>query len=109
MNKKLYNEILKGNTHYFYTSRAWRRKRTEIIDRDNNECQMCRCNGKVKVGTKEDPLIVHHKEELKCRPDLALTDENLLSVCRDCHENACHPDRFGEYKENKKFINEERW
>lgn len=109
MIKKLIQAIKSGNTHYFYTSRTWRRKRKVILDRDNNECQLCKENGKVTIGTKEDSLIVHHIQELKDRPDLCLTDSNLLAVCRDCHENVFHPERLGEYKERKKFTNEERW
>lgn len=109
MYKKLLQAIREGNTHYFYTSRTWRRKRKEILERDNNECQICKANGKVTVGTKEEPLIVHHIKELKDRPDLALTDGNLLTVCNDCHENVCHPKRLGEYQERKRFMNEERW
>lgn len=109
MIKKLIEGIKKGNTHYFYTSRTWRRKRKEIIKRDNNECQICKANGKAATGTKEEPLIVHHIKELKDRPDLCLTDSNLLTVCNDCHENVCHPKRLGKYQEKKGFTNEERW
>lgn len=106
---RLYDEITKGNVSYFYTSRTWRRKRKEIINRDNNECQICKRNGRVTVGTKEEPLIVHHIKELKCHPELAMVNSNLLSVCNDCHENECHPNRLGEYQERKGFVNEERW
>lgn len=112
MNKKLLQAIRKGNTHYFYTSWAWRKKRKQILERDNNECQICKQNGKVTVGTKDDPLVVHHIKELKEHPELALTDKNLLSVCNNCHENVCHPDRLGEYKEKKNKIGieiPERW
>ena len=108
MNKKLYNEILKGNTHYFYTSRTWRRKRKLIIDRDKNECQICKREGRVTVGTKEEPLIVHHIKELKEHPELALMDINLLTVCDSCHEVVCHPNRL-ENIERVKVMNEERW
>lgn len=108
--KRLIEEIKKGNVSYFYTSRTWRRKRKEILDRDNDECQICKENGKVTAGTKEDPLIVHHIKELKDRPDLCLTDSNLLTVCDHCHETVCHPNRLGEYKEKKKVIDiPERW
>lgn len=109
MNEKLYNEIKKGNTHYFYTSWAWVNKRKEILERDNRECQICKSNGNVTAGTKDNPLIVHHIKELKTRPDLALTDNNLLTVCNNCHENVCHPNRLGKYQERKRFMNEERW
>lgn len=110
MNKKLLQETKKGNTHYFYTSWTWRKKRKEILIRDNNECQLCKQDGKVTVGTKEEPLIVHHIKELKQHPELALANENLISVCNNCHENVCHPDRLGEYKKIKTVVDiPERW
>lgn len=109
MNKKLLQAIREGNTHYFYTSWTWRVKRKEILERDNKECQLCKREGNITVGTKDKSLVVHHIKELKDRPDLALTDSNLLTVCRDCHENICHPNRLGEHQERKGFMNEERW
>lgn len=109
MDKKLLQAIKKGNVHYFYTSWTWRNKRKAILARDNNECQICKQNGKVTVGTEDNPLIVHHIKELKVHPELALVDSNLLTVCNNCHENVCHPDRLGEYKKKKTFVNQERW
>ena len=109
MNKKLYDAIVDGNVHYFYTSWPWKIKRKQILERDNRECQICKQDGKVTAGTGDNSLIVHHVQELKTRPDLALTDSNLLTVCNDCHENVCHPNRLGKYQERKSFMNEERW
>ena len=109
MTDKLLNEITKSNTSYFYTSRTWRRKRRDIIQRDNNECQICKRSGRVTVGTKEDPLIVHHIKELRQHPTLALADTNLISVCNNCHESVCHPDRLAEFKKKNRFDNKERW
>ena len=109
MNKIMYNEIKKGNTGYFYTSRTWRKKRKEIINRDDRECQICKQNGRVTVEIEEEPLIVHHVKELKDYPELALVNDNLLTVCNNCHETACHPKRLGKYQERKRFISEERW
>ncbi len=31
---------------------------------------------------------------------------NLISVCKDCHETVCHPERL---LHTKKSLNEERW
>lgn len=102
-------QIKEGNVHYFYTSRTWRKKRLEILERDNYECQICKQNGKVTVGTKKEPLVVHHIKELKQYPELALVNRNLLSVCSSCHESVCHPNRLGVRQKEKGFINEERW
>lgn len=35
MHKKYIKAIKNGNTSYFYNSRAWRKKRLEILERDN--------------------------------------------------------------------------
>lgn len=112
MNKKLLKAIRDGNVHYFYTSRTWRRKRQYILDSHNNECQICKAEGKVTVATEGSSLIVHHIKELKDRPDLALADNNLLTVCNHCHESVCHPDRLGnkdKEKEKKVIDIPERW
>lgn len=106
MDKKLLKAIIKGNVHYFYTSRTWRRKRKSILDRDNNECQMCKRKGRFSKAT-----CVHHMRRLKDRPDLALIDDNLESLCDSCH-NKEHPEKLEKmaWKENKKtFVNAERW
>lgn len=102
-----------GREHDFYCSTAWRRKRDSILKRDKDECQICKSRGKYKRAE-----LVHHVKHLKDRPDLALTDtylgddgqehRQLISVCKDCHETVCHPDRM--HKERKqKFVTEERW
>lgn len=72
----------------FYKTMAWRRKRLEILERDNYECQLCKREGKYNKGN-----TVHHIKHLEDRPDLALVDDNLLSVCAACH-NREHPERF---------------
>jgi 5-methylcytosine-specific restriction endonuclease McrA len=52
---------------------------------------------------------VHHIEHLDKRPDLALDNDNLESLCADCH-NREHPEKFIEPSENAKTrIFPERW
>lgn len=72
----------------FYKSSAWEKKRLEILERDNYECQVCKEEGGFAPAT-----TVHHILHLENRPDLALDDDNLLSVCAACH-NREHPERF---------------
>jgi 5-methylcytosine-specific restriction protein A len=65
------------------------------------ECQMCKELGRVGKGE-----AVHHIKHLKDRPDLGLTDSNLVTLCLT-HHNLAHPEKF---KHKKKIpINEERW
>jgi 5-methylcytosine-specific restriction enzyme A len=86
----------------FYKCREWRSLRLEALERDNNECQECKRKGKYKRAQN-----VHHLVEVKDRPDLALTLDNLECVCIPCH-NAIHEKRL-KNDTRKPFMNEERW
>lgn len=68
----------------FYNSQVWRLKREEIKHRDNYECQWCKEEGGVKTD-KHMVLEVDHIKELETHPELALEDDNLRTLCRDCH------------------------
>ncbi len=63
----------------FYQSREWRRKRKQIFNRSFGLCERCG-----NVGE-----IVHHKIYLTRRNiddmEIALGDDNLEVVCRECH------------------------
>ena len=72
---------------YFYTSPAWVRKRAAILRRDGYRCQRCKRYGRI---TQAD--TVHHIAHLEDRPDLALANDNLVSLCAACHA-AVHPEK----------------
>jgi 5-methylcytosine-specific restriction enzyme A len=102
----------------FYNGSAWKRKREDIKKRDNYECQECKRKGKVFLDTyeysqrakrKKIKLVVDHIKELEDHPDLALDDENLETLCVNCH-NKKHGRYFRrfEWKENK-WAHDERW
>ncbi|NEY20511.1 HNH endonuclease [Bacillus ginsengihumi] len=86
----------------FYKWSGWRKKRQEALERDNYECQECKREGKYSRAQN-----VHHLKEVKDRPDLALTLDNLESVCIQCH-NKIHDKRLKKDK-RKPFVIEERW
>lgn len=102
----------------FYNSSAWKRKRMEILERDHNECQDCRKrlqdaanDGKQLTG--RDRKIwraeeVHHIRELREYPELSLNNDNLISLCTQCHNNrhGRNPHRF---VRRKKRLTEEKW
>lgn len=88
--------------HKFYKSGVWRKKRREILKRDNEECQMCK-----KAGKYSEAVVVHHVKHLKDYTWLALTDSNLISLCSECH-NIVHPEKQKKWKK-KEQLNEERW
>lgn len=89
----------RGWQSFYHTSR-WKHKRKDILKRDHNECRLCRQKGKYARAT-----TVHHVKHLKDAPELALTDDNLISLCRECHE-VVHPEK---HKKKYGYTNEERW
>lgn len=97
---KLFKE---NNIHAFYVSTAWKKLRLEVLEEQNNECQMCKAKGRYRAAT-----TVHHIKHVKEFPWLALTKSNLMCVCNECH-NVLHPEKFKYKYEFKKQINEERW
>ena len=65
----------------FYMGRTWRRCRKLALQRDNYLCQSCLRQGRTTVATE-----VHHIIPLEQRRDLALSIDNLMSLCHECHE-----------------------
>lgn len=89
------------NIKAFYNNSLWEKVRAEALERDNNECQ--KCKGK---GLYSKAQCVHHKEHVRKRPDLALTLDNVISLCNSCHDEE-HPEKFN--NKPKPQLNEERW
>ena len=72
----------------FYNSTAWQELRQEALERDNFECQHCKAEGGVTVDSikeegkrKEIKLNVDHKYPIEYYPKLALTLDNLQTLC----------------------------
>lgn len=102
MKKELLKSIESGDVERFYKSSEWINKRKDIIKRDNQECQRCKVNGRYHKAE-----CVHHIKHVKHRPDLALVDCNLVSLCFTCH-NEVHPEKL-HHNNKTKFKNKERW
>lgn len=97
-------ELIADDPHRFYNSTAWKKKRQEILERDNHECVMCREVGKFS----NQCLQIHHIKELEDYPSLALDNENLITICNR-HHNLVH-DKGKRFRRNKKEpITPERW
>lgn len=103
----------------FYNSKEWKRKRLKILRRDCYECQDCierlkaAIKDNVSLSTDERKIRVacevHHIKELADRPDLALCDDNLISLCTKCH-NIRHGRTVKVFvQRKKKIISEEKW
>lgn len=111
---KLKAWIAAGTVHNFYVTPEWRSKSAEVLRLDKAECQICRQRGRYKRAD-----LVHHVNHVKKRPELALdlfyrTEDgeqkrNLISVCKECHEHECHPERLRHRSTRPKFDNSERW
>ncbi|MGM9925178.1 MAG: HNH endonuclease [Bacillus sp. (in: firmicutes)] len=95
--------IQTGQLMKFYKCKEWMTLRLIALERDHNECQMCRDKGKYR---KAD--CVHHIKEVKDAPRLALTLDNLMSLCNTCH-NEVHDRLSIAHNKQWKFMNEERW
>ncbi len=103
---------------HFYNSKEWKGKRIDILQRDLFECQDCRrrLREAQETGTRlygEDTKIrraveVHHIKELKEYPDRALEDDNLISLCTQCH-NIRHGRNPKRFVRKKKLVSDEKW
>lgn len=112
--------IAKNKLKDFYNSKYWKRKRREILMSRPCRCQLCEAKTPAvltplrkpweKKGGNNDrrPVaVVHHRNEVRHRPDLALSeyDEvgniNLVIVCPTCH--------WDEHHKRLKPITDERW
>lgn len=104
--------IRDGKEHDFYISKAWKKKRKAVLEKDKNECQMCKGKGIYSRAT-----TVHHVRHLLDNPVLALeehyTDEHgnkqrqLISLCDTCHK-AIHREA-DERDKKQECIADERW
>jgi 5-methylcytosine-specific restriction protein A len=63
----------------FYASKAWRRLRALVL-REEPLCRPCAAEDRLTAAEH-----VHHIQERKLRPDLALDRGNLEPVCASCH------------------------
>lgn len=96
----------------FYLTDDWKELRLEVLEYFHYECQEC-----LKKGDYTRADCVHHVNEVRDRPDLALSrwyvdskgirQFNLIPLCNTCH-NIVH-DKLGEWQRKDKFQNEERW
>lgn len=73
--------IASGCKNKFYGLALWTEKRNEIMTRDRCLCQDCLARGVITPAA-----VVHHIQYLDVRPDLALDDSNLISLCKFCHK-----------------------
>ena len=84
-------------TDPFYGTEAWKRCRAAALRRDHGLCQHCLAAGRRTVDSSGRSwqvmaTMVHHIRHLDEHPELALSLDNLVSLCDRCHE-AEHPEK----------------
>lgn len=117
--------ISKGELWRFYKTPEWQRLKAQVLMDNHYECRICKEQGKVtryetgSDGKRRRLSTVHHIKEVRKHPELALERyyidlqgtrrENLIPVCKACH-NALHNRAFdGSTRKGKHFTNAERW
>ena len=106
-------QLIKENKiELFYLTDDWKELRIDVLEYFHYECQEC-----LKKGKYSRAICVHHVNEVRHRPELALSryyidvkgvqQVNLVPLCNQCH-NIVH-DKLGEWQRKDKFTNEERW
>ncbi len=75
----------------FYLSKQWKKVRLDVIRRDKWRCQQCNV---LCLGKKRDKPTAHvdHLVARKDRPDLALSMNNLQTLCAPCHSRKTRAD-----------------
>ena len=75
-----HDDASRGNSADRGYDRRWRKVRALKAKRDPL-CEVCRKRGVVKALD-----VVHHNQSIEDAPELRLAMDNLMSLCRDCHE-----------------------
>jgi 5-methylcytosine-specific restriction endonuclease McrA len=110
---KYIRQLIKINkVEKFYQTDDWKELRLDVLEFFHYECQEC-----LKKGIYTRAECVHHINEVRHRPELALsrtyidehgqTQYNLIPLCNTCH-NVIH-EKLTKWKQKDKFKNEERW
>jgi 5-methylcytosine-specific restriction endonuclease McrA len=82
----------------FYMSEEWKQKQETVLRKADYQCQECKRYGRRRTATE-----VHHIQHLDARPDLALTDSNLIALCHSCH-NRQHPEKVRAARERRNHV-----
>ena len=110
MSERFIGFIESGELWKFYTSRAWRRLRREVLSDFNHECQDCKAEG---FYTRA--VIVHHEKPVRDYPLLCMSKyfiedgnqkRNLTPLCVRHHELR-HPERMKLVRCESEIV--ERW
>lgn len=104
--KQIKSWLSEGKAYRCYQLPQWRGKngiRERAMKRDNYECQDCK-----RLGKQSRVDEVHHIVELKQRPELFLDLNNVVCLCKDCH-NKRHRRELRGYTKRAEPLTPERW
>lgn len=87
------------NNNTFYHSQAWRRLRRQALERDKHLCQICLQHNELTFAD-----TVHHIKPIRSNDSEKLSLENLVTVCRKCH-NELHREKPMTLKKKKRRLN----
>lgn len=72
-------------TEPFYRTAAWVKVRQWVMSRDHGLCQHC-LQGRHGSKRMRRAVLVHHIVPLMEAPERGLDENNLVSLCSQCHE-----------------------
>ena len=95
---RIQRRLLNLNTFSSIKEWAYWRKLRKAFIKKNSKCVIC---------GYEKELNVHHKKPRHLFPELVLSWDNLITLCRDCHFHIGHRNNWREYEEFIEEIAEE--
>lgn len=112
LTEEVKRQVLLGNIDALYKTKEWQMLREKVLERDHYECQ--RCNGQNDLGKSNKRIrltkanTVHHIQEVRDRPDLMLDENNLISLCHECHD-VVHNRVTKTFNKPRQRLTKERW
>ena len=82
--KPVYGSKDRSAIDMFRGTPAWKRKRAAVRERDGNLCRVCLAQSRLVY----DDLSVHHIIPIDKGWDMRIDDDNLITLCPHCHEEA---------------------
>lgn len=89
-NSKPKPDSARGSNHYYWKGGSWNYIKTLVRLRDKDVCQCtgaCQSHLSEKCGFSDSYIMhVDHIKPKKLYPELALSLDNLMTVCPNCHQ-----------------------
>ena len=87
---RYYNPEARTDAQRFRSSRTWQRKAEEVKERDKYLCRLCLFNGRIN----NRDLSVHHITPINEAKEKRLDNDNLITLCNDCHMKVEGDDQY---------------